>query len=141
AGRDLLTEQTWDRNYDLIFSIEYLLAECELLTTEMAGAENRLSVLAERARSAHDIALVTRLRLTLFTALDRSARAVEVFLDYWRGRGTDWSPHPAKEEILREYDKVWSLLGNRQIEALLDLPLVTDSAVLDILDVFTEIVT
>ncbi len=41
AGRALLTEETWDSNYDLIFSIEYLMAECELLTADMAGAENQ----------------------------------------------------------------------------------------------------
>jgi len=141
AGRGLLTDETWNHNYDLVFSIEYLLAECELLTTDMAAAENRLSMLAERAKSAHDLALVTRLRLTLYTAFDRSDRAVEVFLEYWRGRGTDWSAHPTEEEVLREYDQIWSSLGNRQIEELVDLPLITNRDVLDMLDVFTEIVT
>jgi len=141
AGRGLLADETWNDNYDLVFSIEYLLAECELLTTDMAAAENRLSMLAERAKSAHDIALLTRLRLTLYTALDRSDRAVEVFLEYWRGRGTDWSPHPTEEEVLREYDHIWSLLGNRQIEELVDLPLITNRDVLDALDVLSEIVT
>jgi PAS domain S-box-containing protein len=32
AGRALLAEETWERNYRLISSIEYLTAECELLT-------------------------------------------------------------------------------------------------------------
>ncbi len=67
AGRALLTEEIWDRNYDLIFSIEYLMAECELLTADMVAAENRLSMLAQRAKSRHDIAVVIRLRLTLYT--------------------------------------------------------------------------
>ncbi len=88
AGRGLLTDETWNHNYHLVFSIEYLLAECELLTTDMAAAENRLSMLAERGKSAHDIALVTRLRLTLYTALDRSDRAVEVLAGKPTNRGT-----------------------------------------------------
>src|SRR5262249_40386491 len=82
AGRGLLTDETWTHRYDLLFSLEFLLAECELLTADMAAAEHRLSMLAERASASHDIALVTRLRLTLYTALDRSDRAVEVFLEY-----------------------------------------------------------
>ena len=93
AGRALLTEETWDCNYDLIFSIEYLMAECELLTADMVAAENRLSMLAQRAKSGHDIAVVTRLRLTLYTTLDRSDRGVELCLEYLRRLGTDWSPH------------------------------------------------
>ncbi|HEU0175335.1 MAG TPA: AAA family ATPase [Blastocatellia bacterium] len=141
AGRRLLADEAWNHNHKLIFSIEYLLAECELLTTDMDAAENRLSMLAERAKSAHDIAVVTRLRLTLYTALDRSERAVEIFLEYWREGGTNWSSHPTEEEVLREYDRIWSLLGNRQIEELVDLPLITDHDVLDALDVCSEVVT
>jgi PAS domain S-box-containing protein len=140
AGRGLLTDETWNRNYDLVFSIEYLLAACESLTADMAAAEKRLSMLAERAKSAHDIALVTCLRMTLYIALDRSDRTVEVFIEYQRGRGEDWSPHPTHEEISREYDQIWSLLGTRQIEDLVDLPLITNPDLLDVLDVFTEIV-
>src|SRR5262249_45688904 len=60
AGRELLIDETWNHNYKLVFSIEYLLAECELLTADMVTADNRLSMLAERAKSFHDIALVTR---------------------------------------------------------------------------------
>lgn len=141
AGRALLTEETWDHNYELAFAIEYLIAECELLTADMVSAENRLSVLAERARSAHDIAIVTRLRLTLYTALDRSDRGVEVCLEYLRGVGTDWSPTPTREDVMREYSRIWSLVGSRQIEELVELPLMTNAEILDVLDVLTEVVT
>ena len=40
AGSALLTEETWERNYELVFSIEYLMAECELLTADMPAAES-----------------------------------------------------------------------------------------------------
>src|ERR1700692_1879683 len=39
AGRALLTEETWQRNYRLIFSIEYLMAECELMTADNGAVE------------------------------------------------------------------------------------------------------
>lgn len=38
AGRTLLAEETWERNHQLIFSIEYLTAECELLTVTVGLA-------------------------------------------------------------------------------------------------------
>jgi PAS domain S-box-containing protein len=38
AGRALLAEETWERNQQLIFSIEYLTAECELLTVTVCLA-------------------------------------------------------------------------------------------------------
>ena len=80
------------------------------------------------------------MRLTLYDFLGRSDRGVEVFIDYQRGRGKDWSPHPTDEEVSREYDQIWSLVGARQIEQLVDLPLITNPDVLDVLDVFDAIV-
>jgi PAS domain S-box-containing protein len=38
AGRALLAEETWERNHQLIFSIEYMTAECELLTVTVCLA-------------------------------------------------------------------------------------------------------
>jgi PAS domain S-box-containing protein len=140
AGRALLSEQDWKRNYDLIFTMESLLAECELLTADMVAAEGRLTMLAQRARSHHDFAVVTRLQITLYTTLDRSDRAIEVFLDYLRRNGTDWPRHPVRDDVIEEYNRIWSLIGNRQIEHLVDLPLMNDPDVLDMLDVFSEIV-
>ena len=141
AGRALLTEETWERKYPLIFLTEFLMAECELLTADKVAAENRLSLLPQRANNRHDFCVATRLRLTLYTTLDRCDRAVDVFLEWLRSQGTEWSNRPTRDDVLREYERIWALLGSRQIEDLMDLPLVVDPDVLDTLDVFTEIVT
>jgi PAS domain S-box-containing protein len=135
AGRRVLTDGTWKQNYELVFSLECLLAECELLTMDMSAAESRLSMLAQCANTAHDLAVVVRLRLTLYAALERFDRGVEVFLEYLRGHGTDWSAHPTDEEVLREYDRLWSLVGSRQIEELADLPLTNNPDVLNVIDI------
>jgi PAS domain S-box-containing protein len=139
AGRVSLTDETWNHNYGLIFSVEYLLAECELLTADTAAAERRLFMLADRARTPHDVAIVTRLRLTLCDLLGHSDRGVEIFIGYQRDRGEHWSPHPTDGEVSREYDQVRSLVETREIEELVEMPVITDPDVLDILDVLTEV--
>ena len=140
AARALLTEQAWNEEYDLIFAIESNMAECELLSADMAAAENRLLMLAQRAKRAHDIALVTGLRVTLYTTLDQNERGVEVALEYLRNGGTDWSKHPTREEVVREYDRIWSQLGSRKVDELLDLPLMTNPNVLHTMDILNEII-
>ena len=92
-------------------------------------------------RSNHDVALVVRLRLTLYTAAGRSDRACEVCLEYLRGRGTAWSMHPTAEDASRQYAQVWTLLGDRQIDDLIELPLATVQDALDDLDVLCEVVS
>ncbi len=140
AARALLTEESWNHNYELMFAVEFHMAECELLTGDMAAAENRLSMLAQRATRVHHIAAVTRLRLTLYTTLGRSDRGVEVCLEYLERGGTHWSPHPTSDDVRREYDRIGSQLGHRSIEELIDLPLMTDPDSLATLDVLTEMV-
>src|SRR5258707_14078687 len=106
----------------------------------MAGAETRLSILSQRAKRPHDIALVTGLRVTLYTILGQSDRGVEVALEYLRSGGTDWSMHPTREEVVREYDRIWSQLGSRKVDELLDLPLMTNPNVLNTMHVLNEII-
>ena len=85
AARALLTDQSWDEDYELIFTVECDSAECEFLTAEMALAENRLQMLAQCARGAHDIAIVTCLRIALYTALGFTDRTVEVGSSSYEG--------------------------------------------------------
>jgi predicted ATPase/transcriptional regulator with GAF, ATPase, and Fis domain len=141
AGSALLTEETWQRQYELVFSIEQLMAECEMLTSEMVAAEGRMLRLSQRARNRHDFCVMTRLRLTLYTNWDKSDRGLDVFLEWLRRDGTDWSRHPTREDAMREYARIWTLLGTRQIEDLVASPLITDPEVLDTLDVFSDAVT
>lgn len=136
-----MTDATWEHNYPLVFSIEYLKAECELLTADYVQSETRLSMLSQRADTFHHFSIVTRLQLTLYTTLDQSDRGVDVFLHYLGRTGTNWVPHPTRDQVLQEYDRIWTLLGNRSIEQLIDMPLMIAPDIIDLLDVFTEIVT
>ncbi len=141
VGRILLAEDSWERQYELTFSIEYHRAECELLTADLAAAEERLTMLSSRAANFVDIAAVACLRLTLYTTLDRSDRSVEVCLEYLQSGGVHWSPHPTTEEVKQEYDRIWQQVGSRSIEELVDLPLMSNPEIRATLDVLTEVVT
>jgi PAS domain S-box-containing protein len=139
AGASLLDDSAWDRRHDLVFVLELAQAECEFITGQTAAANERLIMLSSRAIDTVELAAVTCLRIDHHTALDQTARAVDVFLDYFRQLGVEWSRHPTEEEGQREYQRIWSQLGSRTIEELVDLPLMTDSASLGTLDVLTKI--
>jgi PAS domain S-box-containing protein len=141
AGRALLAEDSWERQYELTFSIEYHWAECELLTADLAAAEERLIMLSQRAGNLVDIAAVACLQLTLYTTLDRSDRGVKVCLEFLQRGGVHWSPHPTTDDVRREYERIWQHVGSRPIEALVDLPLMSNPEVHATLDVLTEVVT
>src|SRR6202022_562068 len=141
AGMALLDESDWNSHYNLTFSLWLERAECEYLTGQLASAEAQLSLLSTRARTILDSATVTRVRINLYTNLDHSDSAVEVGLEYLRRINGQWSPHPTEEDVRQEYDRLWQRLGSGSIEALLDLPLMSDPdrcATMDVLTVLTS---
>ena len=139
AGMALLPGDCWERRHELAFPLELNRAECEFLTGDLAAADEHLAELSGRACDTAERATVACLRVDLYTALDRSNRAVEVCLDCLRYVGIDLSPHPSDTEARREYERVWSQLGGRTIEELVDLPLMTDAESLATLDVLTKV--
>ncbi|RZN25589.1 AAA family ATPase [Bradyrhizobium sp. Leo121] len=139
SGAALLPADSWERKHDLIFELELHRSECEFLTGALAEAERRLAVLSARAATTIERARVTCLQVDLYTTLDQGSRAIAVGLDYLRHLGIDWSPHPTEDEARREYERIWSQLGSRTIESLIDLPLMDNAVSLATLDVLTKL--
>ena len=141
AGAALLPEDARERQSALAFALELHRAECEFLTGALREAEARLAELASRAVALADLATVTRLQVDLFMTLGRSAGAVAVGLDYLRRVGITWSAHPTEDEVRQEYARMWRQLGDRPIEALLDLPRMVDPVACATMDVLTSLVS
>ncbi len=128
SGATLLANNGWEHNHRLAFALELNRAECEFLTGQLAAAEERLAILSSHTTNPVELATVACLRVDLYTTLDQSDRAVAVCLDYLRQVNIVWSPHPSDEDVRCEYERIWSHLGSRTIEDLLDSPLMEDSA-------------
>ena len=134
-----MTEDGWERRHQLIFALEMNQAECEFLTGQLSVADERLVALSNRATTTIEQAIVACLRMDVCMTLDQSGRAVAVCLDYLRHVGIDWSPHPKDEEVRREYERIWSLLGGRIIEDLINCPLMEDAASLATVEVLSKL--
>src|ERR1700678_1984249 len=139
AGTAQSAEDSWERRRELTFALELERAECEFLTGQLLLAEERLAALSKRTTTAVEQAIVVCLRMDVCMTLDQSSRAVAVGLDYLRHVGIAWSPNPQEEEVRHEYERIWSLLGDRSIEDLIDSPLMEDPASLATVEVLSKV--
>jgi PAS domain S-box-containing protein len=139
AGAALLVADCWECRQELIFALELNRAECEFLTGQLSVAEERLAALSRRATTTVEQANVACLHMDVCTVLDQTGHAVTVCLDYLRHVGIEWSSHPQEEEVRREYERIWSVLGSRTIEDLIDLPLIDDPASLATVEVLSKL--
>src|SRR5215472_15931915 len=139
AGAALLPEEAWDRRHDLAFEVELHSADCEVYAGALQAAEQRLASLATHALSTVQRCAVARRRADLYTMLLAGESAVTVALECLRHVGIDWSKHPTEAEVRAEYERIWSLLGDRAIETLVDLPLMQDPEALATMDLLTRL--
>jgi predicted ATPase/signal transduction histidine kinase len=139
AGAALVAEDGWKRQHALAFALEFHRAACEFLTGALAAAEERLTALVTRAATTVEHATVACLRMDVYTTLGQGGRAIAVGLAYLRRVGIDWSQHPTDEDVRREYERIWTQLGGRTVEELIELPLMSNDALLATLDVLTQL--
>lgn len=139
TGLGLLANDSWERLHELRFTLELCGAECEYVTGELALAEKRLTVLSSRAANETEHATVVCLRIDLY-AMTQIERAIAVGLEYLRRVEIQWPAHPSKEDALREYGRMRSLLGGRSIEKLMEIPPASDAAAVATMHVLVKIV-
>ncbi|WP_042691489.1 AAA family ATPase [Azospirillum sp. B506] len=126
AGLRLLEGGQWERRHRLAFALEHLQAECEFLSGDLRRAELRLLGLVGRAECPADRAAITALLVTVYTAIDRSDRAIDACLAYLRGAGIDWPAHPPASLAQEEYARLRAAIGGRPIASLASLSAVGD---------------
>ncbi|MGF6755724.1 PAS domain S-box protein [Paraburkholderia sp. GAS42] len=139
AGAALMREDAWERRQELAFALELHGADCELWMGALPSVEERLAALATRAVDTVQRAAVASRRVDLYTMLGAGDRAVALGLEYLRHVGIDWAAHPTQQEAHREYERIWSQVGSRPIEDLIDLPLMEDPESRATLDVLTAL--
>jgi PAS domain S-box-containing protein len=141
TGAQLLDDPCWLRRHELKFKLELNLAECEFLTGQLLVADQRLQALSERALTIVEQGSVACMRMNVNLLLDRSDQAVAVCLSFLRHVGIEWSAHPSDEAARSEYEGIWSSLGNKTVEQIIDLPPMEDAVALATLHALTMLIS
>lgn len=139
VGAALLTEDSRRQHRDLRFTLELATAHCEFASGKIPEAEQRLRSLSVRAVSTGERVAVACLQVDLYQGIDRSDEAVAVGLRALRHLGIDLPQHATEADARRAYDSIWTRLGDRAIEDLVNLPLASDPDSLAALDLLIRV--
>ena len=96
-------------------------------------------MLRSRVTDAVELATATSLGIDIYLALGQIDCGIALGRDYLRHLAIDWPLHPTEEQVQSEYQRIWSQLGSRAIEDVMDLPLMSDPASIGTLDVLTKL--
>ena len=126
AGTALLDECDWVSQYELTFSLWLERAESELLSGNFEKAEQLIWESLQHAASNIEFADASCLKIDLHVLKGEYPQAVDSALTCLRLFGIDLPAHPTWEQVKDEYERVGQALNGRQIESLIDLPMMTD---------------
>ena len=141
AGLSLLTEERWESDYALAFGLNVEAAECQYLCGNFEEAEQRFGLLLGRATSSLDKARVYRLRSVQYENMSRYGDAVAIARESLSMFGVSF-PDSAEEKeaaLESEIQSIQSLLGQRSIESLIDLPVMADPETRMVMNTLTDI--
>src|SRR5271165_1730348 len=137
AGMDLVEFSVWGRRYELALGLWLERAECELLSTNFDEAERLISELLRRSRSKIDRAAAYRLKIVLHLMQSNNPQAIQNGRECLSLFGIEMPAQPTREEVQVEYEKIWRNLGERSVESLIDLPLMTNRDMHTVMDVLS----
>jgi len=126
AGIAVLSDEGWERSYDLTLALFLERTECEILNSNLEQAAGSVEALLIKARSKIDQAEICRLRMLLQLRQGNYAPAVRTALECLRTFGVDLPDSPTPEQVRAEYEEMRRTLGERSIESLVDLPIMDD---------------
>src|SRR6202167_3839232 len=119
----LLNEYNWANQYDSTFETWMERAECEFLVRNDDQSKAILVELLERARSIADQAAVYRLRVLLHIMRSEIVEAVACARLCLHLFAIEIPQTPTQNQVQAEFDALWRTLGPRQIDELVELPL------------------
>jgi PAS domain S-box-containing protein len=137
AGIAILSDEGWQRSYDLTLGLFLERAECEILNSNLEQAAGLVEALLIKARSKIDHAEICRLRIMLQLRQGNYAPAVRTALECLRTFGVDLPDSPTPEQVRAEYEEMRRALGERPIESLVDLPMMDEPEMRAVMTLFS----
>jgi PAS domain S-box-containing protein len=139
AGIAVLSDEGWQKSYDLTLGLFLERAECEILNSNLEQAAGLVEALLIRARSKIDQAEICRLRMLLQLRQGNYAPAVRTALECLRTFGVDLPDSPTPEQMRAEYEEMRRTLDDRPIESLVDLPMIDDPEMRAVMKLFSAL--
>ncbi|WNG34565.1 AAA family ATPase [Archangium violaceum] len=122
----LIPGTPWETNPELAFKIRLEHATCEFMSGNAAEALRLAEELVSRTRTRQEMAAAYCQKAYILIGTGDLQTAVTCLLECLSLMGMPMSPHPSWEEVVAADKEVWTLLGDRPIESLLEQPLSTD---------------
>ena len=139
-GLSLLGENTWQRQYDMSLVFHELGAEFAWLCGDFEVMEKFIYSVVKQANLLFDKITVYRIKIQSCFAKNNLIEAMDIAQKILQKLGIIFPESPTKNHIQHSITEIEQLIGNRNIEDLLHLPLMEDPEKIAIIQITKSII-
>ncbi|PHM05910.1 histidine kinase, partial [Nostoc sp. 'Peltigera malacea cyanobiont' DB3992] len=122
----LVINDGWENANDLTLNLYQAAAEAAFLNNEFEQMELLIQVVIKQAKTLLDKVKVYEIQLQSYQVQGQMLKAIEIGCQTLQQLGIFLSESVTPSDIHQAIENTLSILGERQIESLIDLPLMTD---------------
>jgi predicted ATPase/signal transduction histidine kinase len=126
VGMGLLTEDSWQSQYELTLSIYELTAEAEYLNINFEDSKRLSDIILQQAKNLLDKVNAYELQIQSYNSQNRPLEALNTGLEVLKLLGISFPPNPTLLNIVAGVIKTKLSLGMKRVEDLANLPEMTD---------------
>ncbi|NEO57813.1 MAG: AAA family ATPase, partial [Okeania sp. SIO3B5] len=138
-GLFLLGEKAWLRQYEMSLEFHELAAELASLCGDFEGTEQYIETVIAQAQSLLEKVNVYGLRIQSNTVQNKLTQAITIGKQFLQQLGITFPETPTQNDVQQAVADIKKLMGNRKIEDLADLPIMTDGEKIAILQIANNI--
>ncbi|MEM9539170.1 MAG: AAA family ATPase [Cyanobacteria bacterium P01_E01_bin.42] len=127
TGLSLLRKTAWQHQYDLSLAFYDLMAELAFLCGDLESMERFIEEIVTQSRSLLDCVRVYRLKIQASASQHQLIEAIAIALDFLEKLGIAFPESPTEEDVRQGIAEVRQLMGDRDIESLVNLPRMSDA--------------
>jgi predicted ATPase/signal transduction histidine kinase len=125
-GLELLAPDSWQHQYELTLELHVETVEAEYLSIQFEPAEKLSAIVLQQAKTLLDKVKVYELKINSYRSKLQLQLAIDTALDILKLLGVVLPQKPTNQRIKEEYKAIESILKDKQIEDLANLPEMTD---------------
>jgi predicted ATPase/signal transduction histidine kinase/tRNA A-37 threonylcarbamoyl transferase component Bud32 len=126
AGQELLSSDSWQSSYELTLALSEEAAEAAFIKGDVTAMEQLVDAVLDRAKTVLDKVKVYNVKILAALSQVNYQETIKIGLTALKQLGVTIPEEPSQLDIQRVQEETASLLADRKVEDLINLPAMTD---------------